>query len=139
MADTRCKPQRPIRLCLIMFAVLVALFGMTAPFVELPWWQYLGGGAAYSAFLSALSVGFLYVSRRVMVAFFGSVFILLLLFCAMLLLLEHIGSEGLDLWFAFLRPLEDMLKVVLGAAVLVSAIGWVRYLRGARKRVHRQS
>jgi hypothetical protein len=134
MTDIRGIPQRPIRMCLIVFALLAALFSITAPFVELAWWKYWIGGLAYSAFLSAFSVGLLYVPPRVALALGISGCALVLLVSAVFLLLLRGDPDDLDSWFAILRPLGLMLKLVLIAAVLLSAVGWIRYFRGTHKR-----
>jgi hypothetical protein len=119
-----------------MFAALVALFVIGSPFAApdpLRWWEFLLFGMAYSAFLCVLAFGFEYVSRKLTYAVVFGVIALLLSGCAWFLILTWVGPEDFYRWLGVLKFMGIFVKVVMVAMIVISASGWIRYLRGTYK------
>ncbi len=118
---------------LLAFSLPALVIGLLSPKLtegiplgDVVFWLLLIG---YGPILCSVAFGFAHAPRIAQVTVGGVGLVTILGLVAMLVVLQRIGPDDLDLWFAFLKPLYVMIQLLLIAFVVVSIIGWVRQAR----------
>jgi hypothetical protein len=129
---------RPVRAAAILFTVMAALFAACAPFVPFDLVRFLGWGLAYCLLLSLYVVGLMlaYPSRLLHWWFLAGV-------------VPWLGVIIFWLWFQLCSPeinfrilsgvargLSALLWTYLAVGLIISGVGWIRYIRWHRSASH---
>ena len=117
-----------MRSVLVGWALLSLLFGVTAPFVDLPTASYVLGGVLYSFLLVAVSVGLSLLGKRAAAWAWGMLTAAGVLAVGLLVVLVILPPS-----FDVIRPLTLTAYVLAGmalsGAMAASLCGWIRFFR----------
>ena len=124
------EPRHPLRFVVWTWLLLSVLFAATAPFVEVPWPEYVFGGSAYALFLGIVSAGLALLGpRRTTRILFvgGGVAGLGCLSLTAILILRVLP----DAFVPMLRVGLYATGIVIIGAAAFAIWGWVVFLRGS--------